>query len=230
MQAYATSCSPARQPARSWGAGQAVAHRSTWQGGVLAGMRYNRLPSQAADVADCTDCGLHPFGGLYVELLQPSRTTAFYGELSLSSFRNRGVYGIGPGPNGTYLNQTFDYRALLVTARLGVRYLPPLPHDQQLVVGLGMELNIIPDFDFPEPSYPYYYRQPESVGESFATPTLLPNLTLGWRRQRLTLLLDGQLYRKSGPLPEFSDIFFGGGYAARLGLSYRLGRNPDQNR
>ncbi|OGX90346.1 hypothetical protein [Hymenobacter coccineus] len=81
VQAYATACSPARQPAHSWVAQAARRRRGAFQGGVLAGVRYNRLESPAYNIAGYTDGGLHPFGGLYAELLQPSRTTAFYGEL-----------------------------------------------------------------------------------------------------------------------------------------------------
>ena len=73
----------------------------------------------------------------------------------------------------------------------------------------------------------YYYSQPADADEAYAVPTFLPNLTLGWRRQRLTLLLDGQIYRRERGGFDFSDLFFAGNCAVRLGLSYRLGRNPD---
>ena len=224
VQAYATACSPARQPARSWAAQASQRWRGVLQGGVLAGVRYNRLPSASADEADCTDCGLHPFGGFYAELLQPSRTTALYGELSLSGFRSRGTYSLGSGPTGTPLFGTFDYRALLGTARIGIRFLPPLPHDQQLVLGLGFEYNKVFGLSLPSNTTSYY---PIDTDKVYPLPTVLPNLTLGWRRQRLTLLLDGQIYRKGRDGFEFSDFFFTRNCTVRLGASFRLGRNPD---
>jgi hypothetical protein len=230
VQAYATTCSPARQPARNWVAQGAPRRRGALQGGVLAGVRYNRLESPTYDVAGYTDGGMHPFGGFYAELLQPSRITAFYGELSLSAFRNRGSYSLGYNYNGTTpLYETFDYRALLATARLGIRFLPPLPHDQQLVIGLGYEYNRVLGLRLPSNASSYYYStsQPIVGGSSaYAIPGLLPNLTLGWRRQRLTLLLDGQFYRTRNA-SSFSKLFFASTGTVRLGVSYRLGHNPD---
>jgi len=228
VQAYATACSPARQPARSWAAQAAPRRRGAFQAGVLAGVRYNHLESPSYAIAGCTDCGLHPFGGLYAELLQPSRTSAFYGELSLSRFRSQGAFSLGTDASGVTQYKTFDYRAWLGTARIGVRFLPPLPHDQQLVLGLGFEYNYVFGLSLPGPSSPTYYysTQPVDASEAYARPTLLPNITLGWRRQRLTLLLDGQLYR-SQSMFEFSDLLFTRNCTVRLGASYRLGRNPD---
>jgi hypothetical protein len=228
VQEYATACSPARQPAHSWVTQAAPRRRGAFQGGVLAGIRYNRLESPASEVVGYTDGGLHPFGGFYAELLQPSRITAFYGELSLSTFRNRGSYSVGYDPNGTTLYNTFDYRAMLATARFGIRFLPPLPHDQQLVIGLGYEYNRTLGLRLPSNTGSYYYAtsSPVDANEAYATPGLLPNLTLGWRRQRLTLLLDGQFYRTRS-VSSFTDLFFASNGAVRLGASYRLGRNPD---
>ncbi|OGX81890.1 hypothetical protein BEN49_14845 [Hymenobacter coccineus] len=135
---------------------------------------------------------------------------------------------LGYDSNGNTLYETFDYRALLATARFGIRFLPPLPHDQQLVIGLGFEYNRVLSLRLPSNTSSYYYsaNQPADASDAYATPGLLPNLTLGWRRQRLTLLLDGQFYRtRSGS--SFSDLFFASNGAVRLGLNYRLGRNPD---
>jgi hypothetical protein len=231
VQAYATACSPGRQPARSWAAQAAPRRRSVFQGGVLAGVRYNRLESDAYGSAGCTDCRPHPFGGFYAELLQPSRTTALYGELSLSSFRNQGSYALGTNANGTTSYETFTYRALLGTARIGVRFLPPLAHDQHLVLGLGFEYNRALGLSLPSgASNPYSFlatSTPADAHEAYPFPTFLPNLTLGWRRQRLTVLLDGQLYRKNRADFDFSTLIINDIFTARLGVSYRLGRNPD---
>lgn len=223
-QAYTTACAPNQPLGHSWVAQAAPKRREAFRAGVLAGLRYNRLESPASSVAGCTDCGLHPFGGFYAELLQPSRTTAFYGELSLSSFRNQGAMDV----MGNNVYETFDYRALLATARIGVRFLPPLPHDQQLVLGLGFEYNKVLGLSLPRPTGSSYFSttRPFDASEAYAKPTLLPNLTLGWRRQRLTLLADGQLYRTRDVI-SLSDLLFASNYTVRLGASYRLGRNPD---
>ncbi|MGI4873763.1 MAG: hypothetical protein ACRYFX_21600 [Janthinobacterium lividum] len=225
-QAYATSCSPARQPARSWVALARPRRRGAFQGGLLAGVRYNHIESPASQlVGTCTDCLVHPFGGLYAELLQPSRTTAFYGELSLSNFRNRGVSSLDYAA-GTYT--TFDYQALLGTARLGVRYFIPLRHDQQLLFGLGLEYNRVFGLSLPAASTQYYSSSnPSEPGNSYASTTLFPNVTAGWRRNRLTLALDFQMYSSLGGDQGLSHIFFDSNFASRFGVSYRLGRNPD---
>ena len=51
----------------------------------------------------------------------------------------------------------------------------------------------------PTPPSPnlYYgaYVSPGRGEDAYAAPTILPNLTLGWRQQRVTATLDGQLYR-----------------------------------
>ena len=225
VQAYATACSPARQPARTWAA-PATRRRGAFQAGVLAGGRYNHLALPTGNATECTDCGLHPFAGLYAELLQPSRTTAFYGELSLSTFRGREAYTVGIGPTGFPQREYFTYRGTLGTARLGVRFLPPLPHDQHLVLGLGIEYNAVLGRRLPSTLGGTY--TPDDASDAYPLPTFIPNLTLGWRRQRLTLLLDGQLYRTNSGGFDFSDVFFTSTFAARLGASFRLGRNPDK--
>lgn len=225
VQAYATACSPTRQPASSWAA-QGPRRRGAFQVAVLGGVRYNRLESPSYIITNCTDCGLHPFGGFYAELLQPSRTTAFYAELTMSAFRNRSSYSFYDA-SGTSQSALFDYRALLGTARVGIRFLPPLPHDKQLLIGLGFEYNKVFGLNLPNDARSYYYPNVQSTAATdvYATPILLPNLTLGLRRQRLTLLLDGQVYVSRNF--NFADLFFAGNCAVRLGMSYRLGRNPD---
>ena len=219
VQAYNQSCTPARAPGRSWLAQAKPRRKYSFQGGLLAGIRYNRIegPDYALPGA-CTDCKAHPFGGVYAELLQPNRQLAIYGEFSLSSFRSRVA-------NFNTASSTFyNYRALLGTARMGVRTFVPLANERQLLFGFGYEINTV----F-MPRDPDIANQPLALAGSvaFATPTLLPNLTVGWRTGRLTLSLDGQLYHAGGSGDGYSSIFFDNAGSARLGVAYRLGGNPD---
>jgi hypothetical protein len=232
-QAYAAGCAPGAPPVRSWLAQAQPRRRASFQGGVLAGVRYHLLQSVAYELADeHTDGQLHPFGGFYAELLQPSRTTAIYGELTLSAFSNKGVLSNYDYTSGQRSYTPFSYQALLGTARIGIRYLAPLAHDRQFIFGLGFERNIVWGFTAPvaTANATPYPSQTDRSGATYADPTLLPNLTLGWRQQRFTATLDGQLYASKGENSWFTSMFLGSNLAARLGLSYRLGRNPDQAR
>jgi hypothetical protein len=229
-QAWAASCAAGAPPVRSWVALAQPRRRGAFQAGVLAGVRYHLLQSAAYSLgSEHTDGQVHPFGGLYAELLQPNRTTAFYGELTLSTFRNKGELSTFNPSTGEYAYKTFSYQAMLGTARIGVRYLMPLPHDQQFVLGIGLERNLVWGMSQPDASAsasPYPSHTDRSA-LTYAEPVLLPNVTLGWREQRLTATVDGQLYTSRNTGGGFGSMFFGTNLAARLGLSYRLGRNPD---
>ena len=61
--------------------------------------------------------------------------------------------------------------------------------------------------------------------KAFFSPTLLPGLSLEWRRQRLTLSLDGQMYQTNSHF--ILGSLFGSDFSTRLGAAYRLGQNPD---
>ncbi|QKG54143.1 hypothetical protein [Hymenobacter sp. BRD67] len=224
-QAYAISCAPGKQPAQSW-LSQAVPRRKgAFQAGVLAGVRYNHMASPSFVLTEgCHDCQVHPFGGLYAELLQPSRITAFYGEFSLSSFHNQGTYTLGFDATGKRIYTVFDFRALLFTARLGVRYFVPLRHDRQIMLGFSYEHNEVLGLSLTGNGSP----DPSTAGEAYASPTLLPDLMLGWRCQRFTASIDGQLYHSNSDSNALYNFFLGSSWATRLGLSYRLGRNPDK--
>lgn len=241
VQTYNTSCGPSRQQSRNLLAQALPRRRVAFQGGVLAGMRYNRIEGAARGLqGKCVDCQVHPFGGLYVELLQPGRAFALYGELGLSKFHSLGSHYLGYNANtGTSMYNTVEYSAWLTTARLGVRYYVPLSHEQQLLFGFGYELNFVSSPRTITTTGPFGDLTQEEL--YYATPTLLPNIGLGWRRQRITFTLDGQLYfssdTDSNNNSTYSTLqtgarvagaqFFGTNFAARLGVSYRLGRNPD---
>ncbi|MDO7846323.1 hypothetical protein Q5H92_08150 [Hymenobacter sp. M29] len=227
----------AKQPGRSLLALARPRRRVAFQGGVLAGMRYNRIESGSLYYAGaCTDCQPRPFAGLYGEVLQPGRAVAAYFELSLSRFRSRGAEYTGYNTAGIDQFNEFEYAAWLSTARLGMRYFIGQAAAQRLFVGIGYELNFIggarltPTNGKPAPTDPELY---------YARPTLFPNVSVGWRRQRLTLSLDGQMYGSSdlqtanattglGQIGELNGaLFFGSNFAARLGVAYRLGSKAD---
>ena len=243
VQTYNQSCSPAQRPGRTWLTLTSPTPRLVLQGGVLAGLRYNRVESTSQlfnglATGACMDCQAHPYAGLYAELQQPGRTGALYGELSLSPFAGTGAESFSV--NGTPYIVEYRYRALLGTTRLAFRHYLYLPREQYLVLGLGYELNLVLS-----PTITSNGGPPANTDDvvGYAAPTFLPNVTLGWRAQRLTVSLDGQLYADSrearrnagtvssgAPANFFSGLFFGTNFAARLGVAYRLGRNPDAAR
>ncbi|MBD2722260.1 hypothetical protein [Hymenobacter armeniacus] len=225
VQAYNATCSPAKQAGRSWLATAKPRRRMSLQGGVLAGARYNRIENMTGFTdGACVDCRVRPFGGLYAELFQPSRTAAVYGELSLSPYSNQLLYYNGYSSSGTQYFAV-DYWALLGTARLGLRFYFPLPREKQFMLGMGYELNSIIRARVNSTGT----ALPNDLGtkDLYAAPTILPNLTLGWRSGRTTISADGQSYRNNaGSFDLFSNLV-GSNYALRLALAYRLGRNHD---
>lgn len=234
VQAYNQTCSPTHQAGRSWLAQAGPRRRMALQGGLLAGLRYNRIeaPFNVATGA-CVDCVPHPYAGLYAELLQPNRTGALYGEISLSRFK-------GAGTEFDYqsrMTTDYHYQAWLATARLGVRHFFRLSHERQFILGFGYELNKVLN-----PALTLVLGPPVTADYEvfYAAPTYLPNLDLSWRTNRLTATVDGQLYYDSretrnnvNPMGGnsastfFSGLFFGSNFALRLGVAYRLGRHPD---
>ncbi|MDB5236772.1 MAG: hypothetical protein JWR44_3765 [Hymenobacter sp.] len=222
-QAYNASCGPSRVPGRSNLVQAAPRRRVSFQGGVLAGVRYNRLvPPITTQEVSCPDCRPWPFAGLFAELFLPSRITAIYGELSLSPFSNQvpQLITFAPGTNAPVYT-FYNYRGWLGTARLGLRYFFPLPQEQQFLFGFGFELNEVfaPAFTSTVPP------TPTAENLTFASPTIFPNLGVGWRTQRFTAFLDGQMYTSSDE--GLYSQFFGSNFSLRLGLGYRLGGNSD---
>ena len=212
VQAYYAACAGGQPAARTWLAPATLRRKTAFQGGVLAGARYNRIESASYLLAgSCTDCNVHPFAGFYAELLQANRTSAFYGELSVSRFRSRGVLG---SYYGGYI--PIDYQAWLGTARIGARFFAPLRHDQLLLFSFGLEQNILLNST----------AQSATEDLGFASPTLLPNIGVGWRWQQFTLNLDQQFYKNQNNV-DFSDLFFSSSLAVRLSVGYRLGRSAD---
>jgi hypothetical protein len=229
MQAYNRECGPTREAGINRLVESNSNQRSTIQGGLLVGLRYNNIQSPTKVLnTDCTDCRVRPFGGLYGELLLPGRTAAIYGELSVSSFRNKGAitYDTIPGNGGTTPFSYYNYQGLLSTARLGVRYFFALPHDQKLLLGLGLEYNYMWRLRYATTAGPKIAPYVEDL--FFAEPTWLPNLAVGWRNRRFTISLDGQLYSSRDKEGNVSSTFFGNSSAVRLSTAYRLGRNHDE--
>ncbi|SFQ52959.1 hypothetical protein [Hymenobacter arizonensis] len=216
VQAFNKSCSADRQPTRSLLPEAKLRRNVSFQGGLLAGVRYNRIESASLMLkGPCVDCQPHPFAGLYGELFQPSRTVAIYGEVSFSYFKTTlpilAAYTVRIG----------DYRALLGTARLGIRRFFPMPHENQLVLGMNYELNKVMNA-----SVDTGYAPEKELG--FGSQTLLPGLELGWRSRRLTYVLSGTMYDKYGSGPKaIEKQFFSTNYVVRANLGYRLSGNPD---
>ena len=226
--AYLQQCRPDLLPGRNWIAATTARRRMALQGGVLAGLRYNYFKAPFAPLPEteaCNDCQPRPFVGLYADLFPKSRTTAVYGELSLSRFSNQywGYFQTVWGTSYFVIN----YRAWLASARLGLRFFYPLPHEQQWLLSVSYELN--------KAFQPVVTSSGGNITEvpddqlRYGSPALLPNLGLGWRSRRLTLSLDGQLYTR-GNAESFFGSLVGSNFAARLGVAYRLGRNPDDAR
>ena len=226
-QAYATSCTPSQQPARSWLTQSAPKRRVSYQAGLLAGMRFNHLESPVYELAGQRINGVHPFGGLYAEAMQPSRIVAVYGELSVSPFRSKSAQYLSyDAATGNDLYNYFDYRAWLATARIGLRFFAPLPHDQHLVFTFSFEKNKVFAPTVTASTAPL--ATPAASTLYYAEPTVLPNVGVGWRNQRLTVSLDAQLYTSSDN-DGMSGLFFGTNLAARLGVGYRLGHSTDKS-
>ncbi|WP_201980209.1 hypothetical protein [Hymenobacter rubidus] len=228
VQRYNQACGPDRRAGRSWLAVAAPRRRVSVQGGLLAGVRYNHLENTSVDFTGCTDCEARPFGGLYAEVLLPSRRTAVYGELSLGNFRNQlsrfvTVVTTTPDPRCagctreevSVVASTYRYQALMSTSRIGVRYFFRLPHEQQLLFGLSYEMNslwhITGNFQ-PGPAFPIY---DDDLG--YPVVGLVPALTAGWRWNRVSATADVH-----------SLFFIGGRFVVRGSLAYRLGRSHDQ--
>ena len=225
VRTYYAVCRPDLPPARTWLEPATVRRRWALQGGVLAGARYNSfhepfaaLPATTA----CTDCQPHAFAGLYADLFPAGRTTAIYGELSLSRFSNQ-YWGYFQ-TNSLISYYIVDYRAWLVSARLGLRLFYPLPHEQQWLLSISYELN--------STFRPVVTSSSGNITDvpddqlRYGSPSLLPNLGLGWRSRHFTFGLDGQLYNRRDATGFFAGLI-GSNFVARLGVAYRLGANTD---
>ncbi|GAA4050281.1 hypothetical protein GCM10022409_41320 [Hymenobacter glaciei] len=225
VQAYNQACAPTAPPARSWLAQAIPRRRLALQGGLVAGLRYSSFRNgyeSLPETLPCTDCQPRPFAGLYADLLHPGRTRALYGELSLSRFSNQSYEYYRLNSSVSYY--VVDYRAWLFSARLGLRFFFPLPHERQWLLSLAYELNKSFAPTITSSTGGPVALTNDQLGYGF--PSLLPSLGLGWRAQRCTLSLDGQLYTNRNSEGAFSGII-GTNFVARAGIAYRLGRNPD---
>ena len=219
VQAYNQACNSVSKASRNLLPQAAPRRQVAFVGGILAGVRYNYIES-SYPTSTCIDCKLHPFAGLYAELLAPGRTTAVYGELSSSTFRSQGLR------LNQYTYNTFNYQALLHTARLGVRFFFNLPREQHWLLGLGYELNAISNRSgIPSGTAPDILINQKTT---YATTGIIPDISMGWRSKRVTITVDGQYY--SSFLDVSQSQSSGTQFSMRTGLSYRLGRNPDAAR
>ena len=226
VQAYNSACAPATLPGRSWLAQAKPRRRLAFQGGLLAGLRYNSFRNGyelIPETVPCTDCQPRPFAGLYADLLQPGRTKALYGELSISRFSDQRweYYQL----NSFVSYYTVNYEAWLVSARLGLRFFFPLPHERQWLLSAAYELSKSFAPTITSSTGDLVILSADQLG--YGLPSLLPNLGLGWRARRCTLSLDGQLYTNREGESALARLV-GTNFVARASIAYRLGRNPDQ--
>jgi hypothetical protein len=220
VRTYNEECAASAPPARAWISRARPRRPATFLWGVVGGARGIFGNISFRSVAPLPK-QVQPFAGLYGEVLLPNRILAVYGELSLTGYHGRTqvVSDIVRTPylvNGSthyreeFVYSTVTYRAQLPTAHLGLRYYWPLPHEQQLVFGFGLDLGQqrVSDITLLSgPPVPFHSRPYTSL---FLAP--FPSVGLGWRTQRLTIALDAQTISSLG---------------LRLGVSYRVGRNGD---
>ncbi|UOQ96571.1 hypothetical protein MUN81_15135 [Hymenobacter sp. 5317J-9] len=216
VQAFNAACAPAGEPARSWLTQTTPRRTAAAHFGVMAGGRY--LLYESYDGRKW----MAPTGGVYGEILLPDRTASLYGDLNLGRSGGRGGQvqtGSVPGSttiSGVVYNYTtpiysdFTYQAWLITARLGARRYFPLVHEQQAFVGIGFTIDATAGrtFDLPAGA-----MSTPSNQDFDNVSLLLPYFSAGWRTRRLTIGLES--------------CFFDRFYDLRLGLAYRLSRNPD---
>jgi hypothetical protein len=227
IEAYYKSYQPATAQFHSWVAHEKPRKPMALQGGLLTGIRYNYFKNYFKPLPEtqpCTDCQARPFVGIYADLFQPSRTKSLYGELSLSTFTNQ--YWGYLQTNSQVSYYVVNYRAWLASARLGFRFFFPLPHERQWLISASYELN--------KTLRPVVTSNTGNIQDvpnnqlGYGTPAILPNIGLGWRTQRLTLSLDGQLYTNPSSKGFFSNLV-GSNFVTRFGAAYRLGSNPDDS-
>ena len=225
VRAYHETCLPNPPLVHSWLDKATVRRRMTLQGGLVTGVRYNyfkRPFEPLPQTRQCNDCQPRPFVGIYGDLFLPSRTTAFYGEVSLSTFSNQQWAYLRINSAVSYY--VVSYSAWLASARLGLRFFFPLPREQQWLFSVSYELNMALQPTVTSSSGNLLGSPNDQL--RYGLPSLLPNLGLGWRSRRFTAGVDGQLYTNGDSQDLFGSLV-GNNFAARLSLSYRLGRNPD---
>ena len=111
-----------------------------------------------------------------------------------------------------------------MSARFGMRFFFPLPHERQVLLSLTYELSQALRPVITSSTGDPVLLPADQLG--FGLPTLLPSLGLGWRARRCTLHLDGQLYTNRNGEGLFTRLV-GTNFVARASIAYRLGRNPD---
>ncbi|GAB3857776.1 hypothetical protein GCM10028822_32040 [Hymenobacter terrigena] len=216
LRAFNETCAPTNVPGRTWLAQTAPRRTVAAHFGIMASGRY--LFYQA----DNDNKWIGPAGGIYGELMLPSRNVSLYGDLNLARVGGRGgsvQTGATPATavvGGVVYNYSipvyddFSYRAWLIEARLGARSCFPLPHEQQFFVSIGFAYSSIAGRTFSLPAGAM--TTPNSSDfDNVGLP--VPYVGIGWRKRRLAVSLESVVYERV--------------YDLRLGLNYRLNRNPD---
>ncbi|MCC3152126.1 hypothetical protein [Hymenobacter sp. BT770] len=216
VQAFNATCAPTGGPARSWLTQTEPRRNRAAHLGVMASGRYLLYSP------DDGSRWLGPTGGIYGEVLLPNRTVSLYGDLNLGRVGGRGgsvQTGSTPGTTvvgGVVYNYSipvysdFTYQAWLVAARVGVRRYFPLLHEQQFFLSGGFASDVIAGRRFTLPAGAMATPSSRNF-DNIGLP--LPYVGVGWRSRRVAVGLDGLVLDRL--------------YDLRLGVSYRLGSNPD---
>ncbi|MCC2546369.1 hypothetical protein LJY25_07925 [Hymenobacter sp. BT175] len=106
---------------------------------------------------------------------------------------------------------------------MGLRVFVPLPGKPKLLLSFGYKLNRATKPTVTSSTFTSGSNEPD-----YAYPTLLPGVGLGWRSQRISLNVDGQIYKGAKSPQSAALAVLGNNYAVRLGATYRLGRDPNQ--
>ncbi|MBJ6110286.1 hypothetical protein JAO73_14780 [Hymenobacter sp. BT523] len=212
--AYNESCAAERAPTASWVAQAISQKRPAFQAGVVAGGRTLKLGGYGTGERQNS-----PFAGVYGEVFLPNRSISVYSDLSVSLFDGKGrtlaytsertvVIDNKPVTVSEPVYSAFAYRAGLASGRVGLRFHFRSRRPQRLFVGFGVEGNRIfaPNVRITDGPA----ATPNDEDLSKPTVPFIPELGLGWRNQRVAVSLDAL-----------------GVAAMRLGLTYRLSRNPD---
>jgi hypothetical protein len=207
VQAFNESCASGGAPGRNWLA-QATARRGTAvYVGAMVGARHFLVES------DLVSRLAWPTGGLYGELLLPNRTIGLYADFNLGLLSGKGTTQTGNTPTNpsqpTYSDYT--YRTWRGMARLGAHGYFPLPHEQQFFVSFGFALDLYMGHSLTTVSGPPVPSTVLNTSNEVLLP--LPYVGVGWRQRRVSVSAEA--------------LFYDQVYDLRLGVGYRLTRNPD---
>jgi hypothetical protein len=143
VQAFNAQCSPARRPGTNYTA-RTRSHRAfALNGGLLAGVGYNRLQFGRAGGGEETallsnlnlDGRTHPLGGLYLDLLLPGRRWMAHSEALFSEYGRKGSFALAGGAG------SYAWSGTRIDVHLGARNALLQNQQREVFVGGGFLLN-----------------------------------------------------------------------------------------